>query len=295
MVNVPLIGADPEFFLFDKVEGRHVSAHGLVPGNKEKPHKVKKGAVQLDGTAVEFNIDPTSKPDEFAEHIKEVLAQLRAMIPNQYEFKFSPIVNYEPEYFDQGVPQSSKELGCNPDFRSDNLRVLTKNRLPAHAEENPFRTASGHIHVGWCKDKDAVKDEDHAFDTMMFSNVLGKILQPIRWYWDLDDKRHKLYGMNYAYRPKPYGVEYRGLSNAWLNHPELWPWLHKLVTLTFQHMVRGDLHQHKAFDACWQSGLNAYAGPNPRDRYHHRAAIGKFLELSFGKGVAPEIPVIEKI
>lgn len=52
------IGADPEVFVGR--EGQFFSAHGLVPGNKRRPHKVDRGAVQVDGMALEFNIDPAS-------------------------------------------------------------------------------------------------------------------------------------------------------------------------------------------------------------------------------------------
>ena len=36
--------------------------------------------------------------------------------------------------------------------------------------------------------------------------------------WDRDTKRRSLYGDFGAFRPKPYGLEYRVLSNAWLAH-----------------------------------------------------------------------------
>ncbi len=53
-----LIGADPEVFL--KVGKKNISSHGLINGDKKNPLKVDKGAVQIDGTALEFNIDPAS-------------------------------------------------------------------------------------------------------------------------------------------------------------------------------------------------------------------------------------------
>jgi len=51
-----LVGCDPELFV--KKDGVLVSAHGLVQGSKEHPFRVSKGAVQVDGMALEFNIDP---------------------------------------------------------------------------------------------------------------------------------------------------------------------------------------------------------------------------------------------
>ncbi len=48
------IGADPEIFL--RRRGKAFSAHGVIPGTKKEPHNVEKGAVQVDGMAVEFNV-----------------------------------------------------------------------------------------------------------------------------------------------------------------------------------------------------------------------------------------------
>ena len=51
------VGADPEIFLGD-ADGGLVSAYGLIKGDKEHPFPVTNGAVQVDGMAAEFNIDP---------------------------------------------------------------------------------------------------------------------------------------------------------------------------------------------------------------------------------------------
>src|SRR5688572_16841088 len=101
------MGADPEFFLMK--DNQYVSAHGIVPGDKRTPYPLSSGAVQLDGTATEFNIKPAKSADEFASNISAVLAELRAFIPADYLFKFTPSVQYDKHYFDQFVPQSCKE------------------------------------------------------------------------------------------------------------------------------------------------------------------------------------------
>ena len=49
------IGADPEVFVADSLTNTFVSAHDLVPGTKLEPFAVNKGAVQVDGMALEFN------------------------------------------------------------------------------------------------------------------------------------------------------------------------------------------------------------------------------------------------
>ena len=49
-------GCDPELFV---VNGNDEFVYPeWIPGNKEEPHPVEHGAVQIDGMAAEFNIDP---------------------------------------------------------------------------------------------------------------------------------------------------------------------------------------------------------------------------------------------
>ena len=63
-----LIGADPEVFVTDK-NNQFVSAFNMVPGDKAKPYPVPFGAVQVDGMALEFNIEPASTRQEFIHNI----------------------------------------------------------------------------------------------------------------------------------------------------------------------------------------------------------------------------------
>ncbi len=67
-----LVGADPEVFVKD-ASGQNVSGHGMVPGTKKKPHPVRSGAGQVDGTALEFNIEPSKTEEEFVSRIRIVM------------------------------------------------------------------------------------------------------------------------------------------------------------------------------------------------------------------------------
>ncbi len=57
-------GCDPELFVIND-EGVFVSAEGLIPGDKQNPYKVPGGAIQVDGMAAEFNIDPVTNYADF--------------------------------------------------------------------------------------------------------------------------------------------------------------------------------------------------------------------------------------
>lgn len=237
-----LIGADPEFFLKEKRTGRNISAHGLVPGTKNKPHKLKRGALQLDGTAVEFNIDPAENAHEFKGNINSVLGQIRKLIPEKYDFNFSPAVKYGPKYFEK-IPDDCKELGCNPDH--DAYKQGALNPMPNAA--GTMRTGAGHIHVGFCQNAD-VKSPSHMVDCIWIVRNMDALLAPVEHLWDKDTLRRKMYGKPGAFRPKTYGVEYRALSNAWLNYPELYEFIFNVGRCAYHAAEAGHNIQNYLFD-----------------------------------------------
>lgn len=218
-----LIGADPEFFLKDKKEN-FVSAHDKLPGNKNEPYKVKSGAVQVDGLACEFNINPARSSEEFVDNIHTVLGELRKMIPPEFSFNFAPYVVIKKDYFDS-LPEEARELGCNPDM---NVYLKGFNPTP---KNRAARTGSGHIHIGWTDGAD-IKNKEHLEDCEFMIGALDRVYESNRRLFDRDTRRQGMYGSIGSYRPKPYGVEYRTPSNAWLAYPNLWPWIFNVGKLT---------------------------------------------------------------
>ena len=80
MVKI-LIGADPELFLRNPNDNKFVSGHIFNLGDKKAPTPVPFGAVQNDGCAVEFNINPAHTVQEFVHNTQKVLETLRHMTP----------------------------------------------------------------------------------------------------------------------------------------------------------------------------------------------------------------------
>lgn len=230
------IGADPEFFLKEK--DHFVSAHDIIPGTKHEPHKLEKGAVQADGTAVEFNIDPAETSKEFAKNISIVLEQIREMIPRTFDFQFVPTVTYEPEYFKK-IPFHAKELGCDPDFSTETMKPNTKPKLPGTT-----RTGAGHLHLGWTEGAEA-QHRFHLFDCAKIVGALDNSIGAASYVWDNNNTRRQYYGRYGTFRPKSYGVEYRVLSNAWLKHPVLWPWLFETCQVIFRQLLEPDKVQQR--------------------------------------------------
>jgi hypothetical protein len=214
-----LVGTDPE--LWASKDGKIVSAHNLIQGTKDKPFKVNKGAVQVDGLALEFNIDAASSEDEFCLNINEVLAQMQLMIPD-HKLVVQPVAHFDMDYM-KTQPKEALELGCDPDYNA-----WSGDPNPRPDGDRPFRTASGHVHIGWTSGQSS--------DDMGHISVCRDVVKQMDFYlglpslmYDADSKRREMYGKAGACRFKPYGVEYRTLSNAWLSDDARKKWVFRAV------------------------------------------------------------------
>lgn len=205
-------GCDPEGFIFDTKKELYVSAAGLIPGTKESPHPVEGGAVQVDGMAAEFNTEPVSTFRDFNANIEKVIKQLTAMLPENHELRFVPSVVFDKKIFDAS-PEDAKELGCTPDF---NAWEGCPNPPPCDPDNPYLRTGSGHLHIGWPNAPDDINNEQHVMNCRDLVKQLDWFLGGWSVKIDTDATRRKLYGKAGACRYKPYGVEYRVLSNFWV-------------------------------------------------------------------------------
>lgn len=240
-----LLGADPELFAFKGSEP--ISVHNLLEGDKKNPVKVFGGAVQVDGTAAEFNITPTDDADVFVKRISGVRNRIEKIIQKSdpsVVLKSVPAVRFSKEYWDS-IPRLNKELGCDPDFNAysglENVIVPEEQRTGFET----MRTGSGHIHIGWRNPKTPFKDEqekeDHFLTCRVITIFLDHLILPYEKYWDKGTDRRKLYGKPGAFRPKPYGLEYRVLSNAWVDRPEIAKLLFRAITLLLEQMFSNSL------------------------------------------------------
>lgn len=217
------IGCDPEVFVKNKKTGAFVSAHNYFPGTKREPHRIGLGAIQVDGVAFEFNINPASSLTEFSRNIS-----VMTLIGNRYlqnanpdlVLELSPTATFDKEYF-ESLPPETKELGCEPDFSA-----WTGEPNPKPYTEEPFRTASGHVHIGWTEFGD-IFSATHTKDCHDVVKQMDATIGVLSLLWDKDQKRRALYGQFGAYRPKSYGVEYRVLSNAWLRSQDTIDFIYK--------------------------------------------------------------------
>lgn len=218
-----LIGCDPEAFLRD-ADGKFFPAVDVIPGTKADPHKVKGGAIQVDGLAVEFNIDPAATLDEWMNNIEGVVQELeRAVCP--YVLDFTPVALFDKSVL-KGVAKDKMKLGCDPDWNAYEGEL---NPIPT--PPNHLRTSAGHIHIGYSGMKQPAWENQFELtkhlDACLF--VPSKL-------WDKGNaQRQQYYGALGAMRPKGYGIEYRVLSSAWVDNPELWEFIYKQTKWATEH------------------------------------------------------------
>jgi hypothetical protein len=227
-----LVGADPEVFVRKAGKKSFQSAHGLIQGDKKNPQKVHLGAVQVDGMALEFNIDPAKNEKEFITNITEVMRIMGEMVPG-YEMVPQPVAAFSQAVMKK-QPKEALELGCEPDFNAWKDGEVN----PRPNGDVNFRTGAGHVHIGWTDNVD-VNDPGHREACIMAAKQLDYYLGLGSLVYDTDTKRRTLYGAAGAFRPKPYGVEYRVLSNAWLQSEELMGWVYRMTIKGITDLFNG--------------------------------------------------------
>ncbi len=200
------IGSDPEVFLCNN-KGLVMPACGLIGGNKSNPIPVEGGALQEDNVMAEFNTDPATTLDEFISNVNKVYQQVvdkAEMVGLEVSDKASAEF---PLFLLEQHPQAM-EFGCEPDFNAYTLDVN-----PTPDSHSTLRTCAGHIHLGY--EEDGEKDYTHLVSYLDYYVGLWTVLK------DGDTARRERYGKAGAFRPKPYGLEYRVPSNFWLNSGKL--------------------------------------------------------------------------
>lgn len=211
------IGADPELFC-QNAKGEIVMGIGLIGGTKETPKLVTLGAVQEDNVLAEFNIDPAKNPDQFVRNINTVTAELdKILAVSGLTSVVKTSHNFEKEVLMSGGDQALR-FGCDPDL---DCWTNKTNEPP-----NPYttlRTAGGHVHIGY--------DNPTEARSLEVACILEYLLGVPSVLLDDDTDRRSMYGQSGSCRIKPYGVEYRVLSNFWLKTDDLKRWVFNTTAL----------------------------------------------------------------
>lgn len=199
------LGCDPEIFLADAA-GALVSAIDKIGGSKHNPRPLPIGpgyAVQEDNVAIEFNIPPADSKEAFVNSINAAKNYLSHEI-EQMGLRFNGLSAASFPIRELAHPMAHV-FGCDPDF--DAWKGGEENRKPMSADKT-LRSAGGHVHIG------------HKFNSpeelIQFIKYMDLCLGVPSVLMDNGELRKQLYGKAGAFRFKPYGGEYRTLSNFWV-------------------------------------------------------------------------------
>lgn len=224
------MGCDPEIFL--RKGNEFLSAFGLFEGTKVQPTPLNKGAVQVDGMALEFNIEPANNIEEFVSNITEVLSQIRKQLKDGIDFDYKSTVHLTEEYM-KTRSFEELEMGCEPDYNAYTGEENTKPTI-----ERPMRTAGGHIHVGLGMEIP---------DTLETRGIINKMVHLMDIFVgvpslliDKDDERREMYGKAGCLRYKSYGFEYRSLSNFWIQSETLMRWVYQQTEMAMNNFENYD-------------------------------------------------------
>lgn len=280
---LPTIGADPEAFVFDTEKGIPVHAGGLIPGTKDSPHTVKHGAIQVDGVAVEFNIDPVQTAEEFIHNIESVKQQLTQYLKDvnkNLELRFTDTVQFTPKYFET-IPKKDLVVGCDPDFFIRNVSHFEAAVVPTFPKG--VRFAGGHLHVGniFYENEDSVSKETkqkymvfcfarHGYlcNNYYTSKISSKEVNPDSLGHSFSNIRktgytprtYHGYGQPGRFRPKSYGFEYRSTGNWWVAAPKL---QQAIFEEMFQYTIR--IQEHFSMAKLNSPNVESIIPPRPAE------------------------------
>lgn len=195
------LGCDPEVFLINPKTQSFVSAIGLIGGNKHQPLQVpgmKAGfTLQEDNVALEFGIPPASSSTMFVKHVLAVMEAGLNKVESLDYSKLSCVKFPEKEL----QHPCARIFGCEPSFNA----WTGKENPPPKPGASDIRTAGGHVHIETKLDPNKVGQAGDLF------LAIPSILMDKNGV-----ERRKMYGKPGEIRYKPYGVEYRVLSNFWI-------------------------------------------------------------------------------
>lgn len=200
------IGSDPEFFIVDKF-GNFVTPKYVTRGTKDSPQDYDKGVIHQDASAVEFSIQPASTAEEFSSYIQEALDTI---LINPF-FEMYPYTAIRLSDEDIKSDESLSEIGCEPDFKFINGKLVKRSLTYNNTN---WRMAGGHIHIGIGKIRDQSILEE------LLNELDSKFMSWYRkqdfYHAETEAIREAHYGDDGVFRPKPYGLEYRTPSMAWI-------------------------------------------------------------------------------
>lgn len=232
------IGSDPELMLRDAKTKALRSAIPVIKEGKGAGRPLdatEQNTVLHDNVLVELNTKPAADEGEFLATIGGVLRSVSDIIKKdglelhlQASADFPAVELEHPE---------ACAFGCEPDYDAYALKVTSP---PEDAAVKPFRSAGGHLHIGMGSNKEMSALLDQPLGKVKVVKALDIFCGIPSLFLDRDPTaaaRRELYGKAGSHRPKPYGVEYRAISNWWLASPSHTTLVYRLATSAMECVI----------------------------------------------------------
>ncbi|MEI7489634.1 MAG: hypothetical protein WCJ72_19890 [Chryseobacterium sp.] len=203
-------GSDPELMLF--LNGTPHSAIGVVSGSIENRIYQNGHEFYYDNVLAECAIAPGSCKDEVIHNFRDCL-QIYANMVKPYQLIPQASVIFNESELNH---PDARRVGCAKDFCAYTMQQ--KNGPVDQITRGNLRSCGGHIHLGH-----DVLTQDGA-EPILAVYLLDLFVGVPSLWLDKDPtspKRRSIYGKAGRYRVKSYGIEYRSLSNFWLESPEM--------------------------------------------------------------------------
>jgi len=229
------VGCDPELFILNK-QNKLVASCGLIGGTKEAPRFItdRGHMVQEDNVSVEFGIPPAHSVEEFIHDICFVINYLEEFLGERDLILSCTASAVFPK--EQLLDRRALVFGCEPDFNAWTAKVNPRPR----AKNKALRSCGGHVHVGF--DSPNMETVERLMQTLDLFLGVPSVL------YDEDTARRELYGKAGSFRYKPYGGEYRTLSNWWVAKPEYMGYVYDQVQDAVSFLNSGNTIKEDSFD-----------------------------------------------
>lgn len=204
------MGSDPEMMIVGS-NGKVRSAIGIVPGTKDKKHKIGDDYFYYDNTMAECMVKPGGTREEMVANFRTVLQKYATLVsPN----KLATIASHKFPASEL-THKDALAIGCKRESCCYALKEIEP--PPGNVIPGPLRSSGGHVHLGAkvCQDWLGC-----IFSIRMMDLFVG--IPSI--FLDKDPtsaERKELYGKAGRFRKPKHGSEYRSLSNFWIASPKL--------------------------------------------------------------------------
>jgi hypothetical protein len=248
------IGADVELFLATKATREIVSAEGYIKGTKYEPFQFDPNypdfATSLDNVMAEFSIPPVTAVESWVQNLMKAVEYINSVIPETLCTVATPAAILDAKFLQT---DNAKLFGCEPDY---NVYLRDINPKPCASNEC-LRSAGGHIHVGYEGASDsAAEPMEGIFKKELIVKAMDLGLGIPSVLQEPENERKRLYGKAGAFRMKKYGIEYRTMSNYYLENETFMKWAYSNTMWALDFLNNGGYAELESVSDQVQEAIN---------------------------------------